>query len=382
MLNRHVVLGALVLVLLTLAGLGAWLYSLPPAPTQADAPPVAADEMDAMLASLKPPRRQRPLVAVVGLNDATETTDYLMPTGILRRAGVAEVVMLSTGQGPVKLFPTLTVQADATITHFDARHPAGADYVIVPAMSRDDDPTVLAWLREQSRKGAIILGVCAGAKVVAAAGLLDGKRATTHWYYLRDMLGKHPSIAYVADRRVVADRGVATSTGISASMPMMLILIEAMAGRQKAEAVARDLGLPAWDARHASHAFKQTRPFTTTVLGNVLAFWNREHIGVELQPGMDEVSLALVADAWSRTYRSRAVSFAAASPAVETRNEVRVIPETVSADPPPATHMAPFTDQRPARALDRTLQAIAGRYGARTAHVVALQLEYPWRALP
>ena len=382
MLNRHVVLGALVLVLLALAGLGAWLYSLPPAPAQTDAPPVAADEMDAMLASLKPPRRQRPLVAVVGLNDATETTDYLMPTGILRRAGVAEVVMLSTGQGPVKLFPALTVQADATIAQFDARHPAGADYVIVPAMSRDDDPTVLAWLREQSGKGAIILGVCAGAKVVAAAGLLDGKRATTHWYYLRDMLGRHPSIAYVADRRVVADRGVATSTGISASMPMMLILIEAMAGRQKAQAVARDLGLPAWDALHASHAFKQTRPFTTTVLGNVLAFWNRERIGVELQPGMDEVSLALVADAWSRTYRSRAVSFAAASPAVETRNEVRVIPETVSAGPPSATHMAPFTDQRPARALDRTLQAIAGRYGARTANVVALQLEYPRRALP
>lgn len=382
MLNRRVVLGALVLVLLALAGLGAWLYSLPQAPAEADAPPVAADEMDAMLASLKPPRRQRPLVAVVGLNDATETTDYLMPIGILRRAGVAEVVMLSTGQGPVKLFPALTVQADATLAQFDARHPAGADYVIVPAMSRDDDPAVLAWLLEQSRKGAIILGVCAGAKVVAAAGLLDGKRATTHWYYLQDMLAKHPSIAYVADRRVVADRGVATSTGISASMPMMLILIEAMAGRQKAEAVARDLGLASWDIRHASQAFRQTRAFTTTVLGNVLAFWNRERVGVELQPGMDEVSLALAADAWSRTYRSRVVSFAATSQAVETRNKVRVIPEAAPADRSSARHMAAFTDQRPAQALDRSLQAIAGRYGARTANVVALQLEYPWRASP
>ncbi|CFE04153.1 transcriptional regulator [Bordetella pertussis] len=56
-------------------------------------------------------------------------------------------------------------------------------------MSRDDDPAVLAWLREQARKGAIIIGVCAGAKVVAAAGLLDGKRATTHWYYLKELLG-------------------------------------------------------------------------------------------------------------------------------------------------------------------------------------------------
>ena len=47
--------------------------------------------------------------------------------------------------------------------------------VIVPAMSRDDDPAVLEWLRSQAAKGAMIVGVCAGAKVVAEAGLLDGK---------------------------------------------------------------------------------------------------------------------------------------------------------------------------------------------------------------
>lgn len=69
----------------------------------------------------------RPLVAVVGLNDATETTDYLMPAGILRRADVADVVMLSQKSGPVRLFPALKVEADATIATFDAAHPDGAD---------------------------------------------------------------------------------------------------------------------------------------------------------------------------------------------------------------------------------------------------------------
>lgn len=379
MLNRFH-LGGLTFLLLSLAGFGAWLFSLPPAPAVAEPAPVALDEMDSLVASLKPPKRERPLVAVVGINDATETTDYLMPTGILRRADVADVVTLATGQGPVKLYPALTVEADATIAAFDAQSPEGADYVIVPAMSRDDDPAVLAWLREQSRKGAIIIGVCAGAKVVAAAGLLDGKRATTHWYYLKELLGKHPSIVYVANRRVVADRGVATSTGISASMPMMLILIEAIAGRQKAEAVAADLAMPSWDIRHASRAFKQTRPFTTTVLGNVLAFWNREQVGLELRPGMDEVSLALVADAWSRTYRSRAVPFASSLEAIDTRNRVRVIPETATSDWPAKRRIDTFPDQRPAQALDQALDAITESYGARTANVVAMQLEYPWRA--
>ena len=65
----------------------------------AAAPPIAQEEADATLAALKPPKRERPLIAIVGINDATETTDYLMPYGILRRADVADVVALATGAG-------------------------------------------------------------------------------------------------------------------------------------------------------------------------------------------------------------------------------------------------------------------------------------------
>lgn len=142
MFKRRLLQAALPLLLLSLGGFGAWLLSLPPAPAGLAGPPVAASETAALLASLAPTRRQRPLIAVVGINDATETTDYLVPTGILRRADVADVVTLASGPGPVRLFPALTVEADATLAAFDARNPAGADYVIVPAMSRDDDPAV------------------------------------------------------------------------------------------------------------------------------------------------------------------------------------------------------------------------------------------------
>ena len=247
----------------------------------------------------------KPLIAIVGVNDATETTDYLMPYGILRRADIADVMMLATQPGPVTLFPVLKVEPQATIAAFDAQHPDGADYVIVPAMSRDDDPAVLQWIKGQAAKGAIVIGVCAGAKVVGNAGLLDGKEATTHWYYLKELREKHPDIRYVRDRRLVVDRGVVTTTGITASMPVSLTLIEAIAGRDRAEAVGRDIGLANWDARHDSGSFQFTRSFALTAIGNTLAFWNRERFGIELAPGIDEVSLALVADAWSRTYRSR-----------------------------------------------------------------------------
>jgi hypothetical protein len=122
---------------------GAWIFTLPPAPAHGTAPPIAKQEADATTAALRPPKRRRPLIAIVGINDSTETTDYLMPYGILRRADVANVMMLATRAGPVTLFPVLTVEPHATIAEFDAQHPDGADYVIVPAMSRDDDPAVV-----------------------------------------------------------------------------------------------------------------------------------------------------------------------------------------------------------------------------------------------
>jgi putative intracellular protease/amidase len=360
-----------------LATIGAaWVLSLPPSPNVGAAPPIAKEEADAMLAALRPPKRQRPLIAIVGINDATETTDYLMPYGILQRADVADVVALATKPGPVTLYPAFKVVPDMTVADFDTRHPDGADYVIVPAMSRDDDPVVLQWIRNQATKGAFVIAVCAGAKVVGAAGLLDGKAATTHWYYLDKLREKHPAIRYVADRRLVVDRGVATTTGISASMPMALTLIEAIAGRDKADAVARDLGLPHWDARHKSDAFTFTRPFALTAIGNTLAFWSREQLGIDLRPGADEVSLALVADAWSRTYRSRAVTFARTEDALETRSRIRIIPDRVATSWS-ADHLLPaIGSQRPAQALDQALQGIAARYGMPTADLVAMQLEY------
>jgi transcriptional regulator GlxA family with amidase domain len=356
---------------------GAWILSLPPAPTDTTPLPIENGDADALLEGLKPPKRRRPLVAVIGINDATETTDYLMPYGVLQRADVADVRLLATNPGPVKLFPVLTVEPHATLAEFDARHPDGADYVIVPAMSRDDDPSALAWIKAQSAKGATIIGVCAGAKVVAEAGLLDGKRGTTHWYYLGELRDRHPAMQYVANRRIVADGRVITTTGITASMPMALTLIDAIAGRDRAERVARDIGLARWDARHNSDAFRFTRPFALTAIGNTLALWNREQLGLELSPGLDEVTFALVADAWSRTYRSRAVTWSLTEGAVETRNGVRIRPERVAASWPTGRLLPAIEGQKPATALDDALNGIAARYGRRTADFVAMQLEYP-----
>ncbi len=288
-------------------------------------------EPRAALAALRPPKRARPLFAIIGINDATETTDYLMPHGILRRADVADIFAVATRPGPVQLFPALKVEPDATVAEFDARHPQGADYVIVPAMSRDDDPAPLEWIRSQAAK------------------------AHRHCRPRRRDHDRHYRID--ADD-VDHDRGHCGSrhgrSGGKRSGP-------------------RHLG-----CRHDSSAFRLTRPFATTVLGNVLSFWSRDHFGIALRPGMDEVSLALVADAWSRTYRSRARTVANSAAAITTRNGMRIVPDTVAAGWSGKPLPVAINDRRPpAKALDETLQAIETRYGRRTADVVAMQLEYP-----
>lgn len=381
--SRIILLSALSTVALFAVIAGAWMFSLPPAASVAAPPAIAQDESDAMIAALKPPKRQRPLIAIIGINNATETTDYLMPYGVLARADVADVVTLATAPGPMTLFPTLKVEPQAAVATFDARHPDGADYVIVPAMTRDDDPEALQWIRSQASKGAIVIGVCAGAKVVGDAGLLHGRRATTHWYSVTDLRGKHPTMRYVEDRRFVVDDRVATTTGITASMPMSLTLIEAIAGRDKARAVGREIGLAEWDARHESDAFAFTRPLALTAIRNTAAFWTHEKLGIELKEGVDEVSLALVADAWSRTYRSRAMTFARTAGALQSRNGIKILPDEVAADWPAARRLPDIGDRTPADTLDDTLRAITARYGSRTMDFVAMQLEYPRnRAMP
>ena len=194
---RRILLAVVGVAVLALAGFSVWLFRLPPQQAQFAPPPVSQEEARATLAALQPPKRQRPLISIVGINDATETTDYLMTYGILRRADVADVMLLSTESGPVSLYPALAVEPDTTIAQFDMDHPDGADYVIVPQMSRHDDAALHRWLKKQQAGGATILGICGGATVVAAGGLLDGKRATTHWYYRKEIL-RDPSVWNVA----------------------------------------------------------------------------------------------------------------------------------------------------------------------------------------
>ncbi|MDW3688796.1 DJ-1/PfpI family protein [Cupriavidus sp. CV2] len=319
--------------------------------------------------------RARPVVAVLADNAGTEVTDFVIPFAVLKEADVADVHAVSTDAGTVTLMPALHVRADLSVAGFDAAFPAGADIVIVPAMHSDDTPATLAWLRAQAQRGALVVAVCEGARVVANAGLLDGRSATTHWYAMRSVAAKFPATRWVRDRRYLADGNVVTSSGVTASLPLSLALVEAISGRQVAVATASRLGVTQWSPLHDSAPFKLGAASIGIALSNRLAWWRHEAIGIAVAPGFDEIALALQADAWSRTYRSEALALGTAA-TLRSRRGLWLEADAIATSTA-GRHDLPAYAGKPAAALDAALAGIQDRYGRATAQFVALQLEYP-----
>jgi hypothetical protein len=273
--------------------------------------------------------------------------------------------------------PALKIEPQATLAEFDARFPGGADYVIVPAVHEPDDAILVGWIRAQARKGAVIVGVCDGVWVVANAGLLNGRRATGHWYSLNRLQRKFSDTRWVRNRRYVADDSVVTTTGVTASIPVSLALVEAIAGRDRATGVASELGARDWSAAHDSNDFALNYGYVFTAADNELSFWSHEKVGVPVSAGVDEIALALVADAYSRTYRSQAVSVSDSQAQILTRHGLHLLADVAVGTSKVPDRMLPrFDSIAPVRTLDWALDGIAEAYGEPTAAFVALQIEY------
>lgn len=377
-----IVAAAIALPLLAAPILLAPAHQPPPSPA---APPIDPAEHARTVEAMRPPKRERPVIAILALNAGTEVTDFLVPYGVLRRADVADVTVVAEHATPVPLHPfsrlgrgpeLLRVDPESTMRAFDERYPDGADYVFVPAVEPRNDPSALHWIAAQRQKSAKIVSVCAGALTLAAAGLLDGRRATTHWAYVEELRKAHPTLQWVPDRRYVADDGIVTSTGITASIPVIVTLVEAIAGRAKAESLAAELGLANWDARHRSSAFQLTTEDKKTFVRNWLSFWRHETVGVPVPDGVDEIALGLTADAYSRTALSKVMTFGNAA-TVRSKHGLTLHPQA-STRPAVDQMLPPPGADAPAQTMDKELAKIATRFDRPTADIVALVVEYPW----
>ncbi|WP_052319393.1 DJ-1/PfpI family protein [Burkholderia sp. A9] len=316
--------------------------------------------------------RTRPLVAIVADNAGTETTDFIVPYAILKTSGVVDVVAVSADAGAVELMPALRMLADTTFDRFDATVPSGADVVIVPALHRADRPAVLAWLRKQVAAGATMVAICDGAEVLANAGLLRHRTVTAHWYSRDGLRRRFTDTAWVDDRRYVMDGNVMTTTGVSASIPASLALVNALAGPVAARETARNIGAEGWSDVHDGSRFALSASAVATALANRVAFWRHRTFDLPVASGFDELPVALTADAWARTWRSDVVATADAH-VIESKHGLRLL--TQPADARHARVTIP-DGRRGEAVLPGVLADVAARYGDATSDWVALQLEY------
>ncbi|MFI6867678.1 DJ-1/PfpI family protein [Nocardia sp. NPDC050406] len=187
--------------------------------------------------------------------------DLIGPYEALRTIPHAEVRFVWHEIGPITTDSGVLVLG-ATHTLAETPHP---DIVLVPGSgvstpSTARDAVLQNWLRTAHETSTWTLSVCSGSVILAAAGLLDGKPATSHWQAL-DLLrpfGARPQ----GDSRIVRAGKIVTSAGVSAGIDLGLFLLGEIAGRSYAEAVQLSLEYdpqPPFDSGHTSKASLKTK---------------------------------------------------------------------------------------------------------------------------
>ncbi|MFC6791843.1 GlxA family transcriptional regulator [Methylobacterium komagatae] len=121
--------------------------------------------------------------------------------------------------------------------------PSSFDTILVAAGIGVPEPSqdLLAFLREASRSARRLAGLCLGAFILADAGLLSGRRATTHWHYAPQFRARYPDCHLDIDKIYVADGNIWTSAGMSAGIDLAVGMVERDHGRELAQTVARGL---------------------------------------------------------------------------------------------------------------------------------------------
>jgi transcriptional regulator GlxA family with amidase domain len=144
---------------------------------------------------------------------------------------------------------TATVQTAGgwdVATPYRLDHAADADLVIIPAPIRDpaDIEPILELLRHTVDRGAYVMSLCTGAFLLGAAGLLDGRRCTTHWQHADELAARYPEADVDPDVLFVCDGPVLTSAGTAAGLDLCLHVIRADHGEEIARKVARRMVMP------------------------------------------------------------------------------------------------------------------------------------------
>jgi transcriptional regulator GlxA family with amidase domain len=154
-----------------------------------------------------------------------------------------EVVLVALSMELVKATGGLRVLPD-----HDLENCPQLDLLVVPGgwgtRGLVNDDRVIKWIRAQAQDAELVSSVCTGSFLLAQAGLLEGRRATTHWQSLDRMEQTFPTISVVRDQHVVDEGSILTSAGISAGIDLALRVVSKVHGEAIGRATARYMEYP------------------------------------------------------------------------------------------------------------------------------------------
>jgi transcriptional regulator GlxA family with amidase domain len=193
--------------------------------------------------------------------------DMIGPYEVLRNLPGAEVRFVWHEPGPITADSGVLVVG---ATHSLAETPS-PDVILVPGGPSTPvharDETLLEWLRQAHQTAGWTTSVCSGSVILAAAGLLEGRRATSHWLTIPALkaFGASP----VADERIVHQDNVVTSAGVSAGLDLALWLAAQLGGESRAKAIQLAIEYdpqPPFDSGHMSKASATTKAAAIALL--------------------------------------------------------------------------------------------------------------------
>ncbi|MRW85017.1 transcriptional regulator FtrA [Pseudoduganella sp. FT26W] len=178
-------------------------------------------------------------------------------------------------EGPIRAAGGITVQAP-----YQPELLALADTIIIPGWRDADElppSPLLDWIRAAHARGARLCSICSGVFVLAAAGVLDGQRATTHWRYAERLAQRHPRIEVQPDHLYVDNGQVITAAGSAAGLDMLLHLVRRDHGARIGNLVAQRLVVA--PHREGGQAQFLPRPMAQGEQGRLskLMDWLRSH---------------------------------------------------------------------------------------------------------
>jgi transcriptional regulator GlxA family with amidase domain len=217
--------------------------------------------------SASPPKTCVAVVAFDGISPFHLSVPCLVFGDAMGQNSSFDVVVCAAEPSPLKTTAGFSLSDLAPLSALKK-----ADLIVVPSwrdVNERPPERLLKTLREAHARGVQIVGLCLGAHVLAEAGLLDGRRATTHWEYAKAMADRFPTVDIDPDVLYVEDQNVLTSAGTAAGIDACLHMVRRRLGAEVANRLARRLVVP--PHREGGQAQFIEQPLPSTAGGTRLA---------------------------------------------------------------------------------------------------------------